>query len=81
MNRLKSAAHRTIGTKQTLKAVERGQARLVYVARDAEPHVTRSLTALCRQKGVEIVEVESMLVLGRACGIEVGTASAGVLIE
>lgn len=81
MERLKRAANRTVGTKQTTKAVERGQAQVVFVAADAEPHVTRHLVALCRQKGVEIVEVESMAVLGRACGVEVGTASAGILVE
>lgn len=79
MERLKAATQRTVGTKQTTRAVEHGQALVVYIARDAEAHVTRHLAALCRQKGVEVVEVESMVVLGRACGVEVGTASAGVL--
>ncbi len=81
MERLKTTRCRIVGTKQTTKAVERGQAQVVFVARDADPHVTRRLVALCRQQGVEVVEVDSMTVLGRACGVEVGTASAAVGAE
>jgi large subunit ribosomal protein L7A len=78
---LRTAKRRTVGTKQTTKAVERGQARTVFVARDAEAHVTRALLALCRQRGIPVVEVESMAALGRACGVEVGAASAAILAE
>jgi large subunit ribosomal protein L7A len=79
VERLKAAPRKTVGTKQTTKAVERGEASTVYVAKDADAHVTRQLVALCRQRGVEVVEVESMALLGKACGLEVGAASAAVL--
>jgi len=80
-NRLRAAKKRAIGTKQTTKAVIKGIARVVYVARDAEVHVIGSLLQLCRERGVEISEVESMKELGKACGIEVGSASAAILEE
>lgn len=76
---LKSAKNKTIGTKQTLKAVEKGLARIVYLAKDAEPHVTRNLVQLCQEKGIEIVYVDTMVALGKACGIEVGAASAAIV--
>ncbi|MBC7335149.1 MAG: ribosomal L7Ae/L30e/S12e/Gadd45 family protein, partial [Clostridia bacterium] len=37
--RLKRARTRTVGTKQTTKAVQRDQAKVVYVACDAEERV------------------------------------------
>lgn len=76
---LRRARHRTVGTKQTLKAVERGQAETVFVARDADAHVLRHLIALCRQRGLPVREVETMDALGGACGVEVGAASAAIL--
>ena len=76
---LRHTDRRTVGTKQTLRAVERGQAAVVYVARDAEPHVVRQLLAMCRQRSVPVREVESMEELGRTCGVDVGAASAALL--
>jgi len=76
---LRRATHRTVGTKQTLRAVERGQAARVYVALDADAHVVRQLLTLCRQRGLSVHDVESMQVLGRACGVGVGAASAAIL--
>ncbi|HAA89863.1 MAG: Ribosomal protein HS6-type [Thermoanaerobacterales bacterium 50_218] len=79
MERLKNAQKRVVGTKQTKKAVEKGIAQLVYVAKDAEEHVTSPLLQLCSEKGVEVVMVDSMAELGKACGIKVGAASAAIL--
>ncbi len=79
MDSLTAARQRAVGTKQVTRAVEKGSALTVYVARDAESHVTRHLLALCRQHGVQVVEVDSMRALGRACGVEVGAASAAIL--
>lgn len=79
LERLKSAHKRTVGTKQTLKAVEKGIAREVYIASDAEIQVTRGLVQHCESKGIPVVIVETMVELGKACGIDVGSASAAVL--
>ncbi|MBC7325193.1 MAG: ribosomal L7Ae/L30e/S12e/Gadd45 family protein [Moorella sp. (in: Bacteria)] len=79
--RLRVARKRAVGTKQVTKAVMKGIARVVYIARDAEVRVTGPLVQLCRERGVEIVEVDSMKELGRACNIEVGSASAVILEE
>lgn len=79
VTQLQTARKKTIGTKQTLKAVEKGQAQKVFVAADAEEHVLAPLLSLCTEKGIPVVRVESMRVLGKACGIEVGSASAAIL--
>ncbi len=79
LERLIAARKKTIGTKQTIKAVEKGIARVVYLANDAEPRVIRPLMMLCQEKAVEVEMVDSMVSLGRACGIEVGSASAAII--
>ncbi len=76
---LRKAKRRTVGTKQTVKAVENKTARKVFIARDADEKVTGEILAQCRDNAVEVEYVESMAVLGKACGIDVGAASAAVL--
>ncbi len=68
--------NKAIGIKQSLKAVENGQALKVFIARDADGRVTRDLQELCIQRSIEVVFVDSMKQLGRACGISVGASAA-----
>jgi len=68
-----------VGTKQTLKAVQKGLAVKVLIAEDAESHIVAPLYELCREKNVEIIKAESMAALGKACGIDVGTAAVAIL--
>ncbi|MCR6543948.1 ribosomal L7Ae/L30e/S12e/Gadd45 family protein [Dehalobacterium formicoaceticum] len=70
---------KSIGTKQTLKAIQKGSAIEVLIAKDAESHVVAPLYDLCAENRVAVKEVESMAALGKACGIDVGTASVAIL--
>lgn len=70
---------KTVGAKQTLRAIESGAAKLVYIAKDADRKVTGNVIELCMKKSIEIVYVDSMKQLGKACGIEVGAAAAAIL--
>jgi large subunit ribosomal protein L7A len=79
LERLKTARKKSIGSKQTAKAMEKGSARTVFVAKDAEEHVTRDIVKIAQAKGLELVQVDSMMALGKACGIEVGAAVAAIL--
>lgn len=72
---------KTVGARQTLRALHRGVARVVYVARDADPEVTRPIVELSQKLAVELVYVESMQALGRACGIDVGASAAALIGE
>jgi len=76
---LLAARKKTVGTKQTIKTLERDEAKVVYVAQDADRKIVEPIYSLCAVKGVPMIEAESMLVLGRACGIEVGCATAAVI--
>lgn len=78
---LKKSKNRTVGVKQTLRALEKGSLICVYVAKDAESHVIRPILEQCRNKGIPVQEVQTMLELGKACGIEVGSAVAALLPE
>lgn len=68
-----------VGAKQLKKALQKGTARYVYLAENADPAITDLLEDLCRQQGVPFTWVATMADLGRACGIEVGAAAAAVI--
>ncbi|UUZ82136.1 ribosomal L7Ae/L30e/S12e/Gadd45 family protein [Paenibacillus sp. P26] len=79
--KVKQAAKITIGTKQATRIVEQGKAAEVFVAKDADPRITIKMINLCKKMGVKITYVDSMKLLGKACGIEVGAAMAAVANE
>jgi len=78
---IRRARKRTVGIKQTLRAVEQGMVRAVVVARDADVRLLGDLLASCERQGVTVAYAESMRVLGEASGIKVGAAAAAVLEE
>jgi large subunit ribosomal protein L7Ae len=68
------------GTNETTKAVERGNAALVVVAEDVQPEeIVMHLPELAEEKGIATVFVESQDDLGRAAGLEVGSAAAAIV--
>lgn len=81
LDRIRLARKRTIGTNQTAKALQANTAREVFIARDADTHVVRPVIVMAKDKGVPLQWVESMKLLGKACGIEVGAATAAILDE
>jgi len=69
-----------IGTNETTKAVERGQARLVIIAEDVDPEeIVMHLPILCEEKGIPYAYVPSKKELGSAAGIEVSAASVAIV--
>ncbi|MCX7711753.1 MAG: ribosomal L7Ae/L30e/S12e/Gadd45 family protein [Clostridia bacterium] len=78
LDNLKSS-QKVVGVKQSAKALENGTARLVYIAKDADPRVVNNIIELCRKNAIEIIYEESMKHLGKACGIEVGAAVVCIL--
>lgn len=65
-----------IGVKQSSKAITEGRALKVFVARNAEQHVTRHIIELAEEASVEVEFVDDMRILGHACRIDVGAATA-----
>jgi large subunit ribosomal protein L7A len=78
---IRQASKKTIGTNQTLKALKQSDERItiVYVARDAEARVIEPVLQLATKNGVQVEWVETMRQLGKACGIEVGAATASIV--
>ncbi len=68
------------GTNETTKAVERGEAKLVFIAEDVSPpEVVAHLPLLCDEKKIPYVYVDSKARLGEAAGIRVAAASACII--
>lgn len=78
LERLKQGKKIT-GVKQTLKAAEEGRAEVVFIAADADKRVVSGLTELCLRNNIEVFNAESMKLLGKACGIDVGASAACIL--
>ena len=72
-----AAAERVVGEKEVRRALAKGLLRKVFVAIDAESGRGEILLADAEAAGVE--QVESRLILGRACAIDRSAAAAGLL--
>jgi large subunit ribosomal protein L7A len=72
-------SNKVIGAKQVKKAVSKGLAKKVYIANDAEAHVTEPIKTLCQEHQVQLQIVDSMEALGAACGIDVGSAAVALI--
>lgn len=79
LDELKKQDKLIVGSKQGLKAIKENRAQTLFIAKDAERHVTRTIEEAGKDAQIQIVYVESMKKLGKACGIEVGAATAVIL--
>ena len=70
------------GANEVTKALERGIAKLVVVAKDVTPkELVMHLPLLAKEKNVPLVEVDSKEELGTAAGVSVGTAAVAIINE
>ncbi len=70
------------GSNEVTKALEKGQAKLVVIAKDVTPpEIVMHLPILAKEKAVPCVEVASKEELGAAAGLSVGTAAVAVVQE
>lgn len=69
---------KVVGTRRLLRAIQAGEIEEAYIARDADLYIVRQVRQACSEAGVRMVEVDTMVQLGQACGVEVKTASAGI---
>ena len=76
---LRTPGRRAVGVREARKHLERGLVERVIVARDADAPVTDDLVREAGVRGVTIDYTETMVELGRACGIQVGAAAAALL--
>jgi len=70
------------GTNEVTKALERGTARLVAVAKDiSPPEIAMHLPLLAKEKGIPCIQIDSKEELGAAAGIKVPTSAIAIIAE
>jgi large subunit ribosomal protein L7Ae len=70
------------GANEATKALERGNAKLVAIAKDVNPpEITMHMPILAKEKGVPCIEIKSKEELGAAAGIKVGTSAIAIVVE
>ncbi|MFQ5892619.1 MAG: 50S ribosomal protein L7Ae [Candidatus Methanofastidiosia archaeon] len=70
------------GVNETTKAIERGIAKLCYIALDVKPEeIVAHLPLLCDEKKVPFIYVPEKRKLGSASGLEVSTAASVIVKE
>jgi len=68
------------GTNETTKAVERGNAELVFVAEDVQPEeIVMHIPELADEKDVPFIFVGAQDDIGHAAGLQVGSAAAAIV--
>ncbi|MFC1728252.1 50S ribosomal protein L7Ae [Nanoarchaeota archaeon] len=70
------------GTNEVTKALEKGQAKLVVIAKDVSPaEITMHIPVLAEEKGVPCIEVPTKEELGAAAGLSLPAVSVAVVNE
>ena len=70
------------GSNEATKALERGTAKLVVIAKDVSPpEIVMHLPLLAKEKGVPCVTVGTKEELGTAAGLSVGTTAVVIINE
>ena len=77
LEKLKNAS-KVVGTRRLIRAVEAGEIAEAFIAADADLFIVRQVRQACTAANVRLHEVDTMVQLGQACGVEVKTASAGI---
>ena len=80
LNELKTQ-HKTIGLKQTLRALREGKAIKVFLAKDADDNFKNKVLTACREANVSVFTEATMLELGEACEISIGAAACAIVNE
>ncbi|MFH1443020.1 MAG: 50S ribosomal protein L7Ae [Candidatus Micrarchaeota archaeon] len=67
------------GTNECTKAIEKGEAQIVIIAEDVDPaEIVMHLPQICSEKKVPYVYVKEKAALGKAAGLNVGSAAIAI---
>ncbi|TYQ17657.1 UNVERIFIED_CONTAM: LSU ribosomal protein L7AE [Acetivibrio alkalicellulosi] len=69
---------KSVGLKQSIKSLEKGIVNQVYIAKDADEKVVRKIKEMCLEKNIPVIYIDTMKLLGKACGIDVGAAVVSI---
>ncbi|MHA1368897.1 MAG: 50S ribosomal protein L7Ae [Promethearchaeota archaeon] len=79
---IKSGGKVKKGANETTKAIERGQAKLVYIAGNVDPpEIVYYMPPLCDEKKVTYLFIDKKEDLGQAVGLSIPTAAAAIVNE
>ena len=68
------------GINEVTKAIERGTAKVVVIAKDVNPkEITQHIPILCKEKGITCEEAESKEKLGVAAGLNVACSAIAII--
>lgn len=67
-----------VGIKETKRALEKKEIQKVYLARDTDIKKIESLEKECIHQNIPVDRTMDSLSLGKACGIAVKAAAAGI---
>lgn len=70
-----------IGTKQTLKAINNNEVSEVFIAEDADQHITEKVKESAEKFDIPYVIVDSKKKLGLACKIDVDASTIAIRRE
>lgn len=74
-----NSIRKTVGAKQTLKAMKRNEVTQLYVAKDSDAKVVSPLVEFAAANGIPVDRSYTMMELGMACRIKVKAAAVGLL--
>lgn len=74
------SARKTVGAKQTLKAMKRNEVQKLFVATDCDEAVVAPLIRYANEHDIAVDQSYTMVELGMACRIKVGAAAMGLLV-
>jgi len=80
LHKLKTQS-KIVGMKQTVKAIEENRVNIVFVAKDAQKDVIDKIVNIATFNNVNIQYVDNMIQLGKACEVDVKTATAALVKE
>ena len=70
-----------VGTKQTIRALNKDKVDTIYIANDADKQIVLRAKELAESKTIPIVYISTMDELAKACNIKVETATAATIIK
>src|SRR3989344_2081063 len=82
LDKVKKTGKLKVGSNEVTKAIERGNAKLVLIAKDVNPpEIVMHLPVLCSEKNVPYSYVQTKQELGKTAGLPVGTSSLAIIVE
>lgn len=76
MNTVTDRKNLVVGARQSMKALINGRVKEVYMAEDSDEFIKKDFVRECEARNIIIIHYETMMELGKSCGIEIGAAIA-----